>query len=146
MDMQEVTAFANQNPVTWLATAEEGSPHVRGMLLWFADETGFYFHTASIKPLAAQIAAGGRVEAAFHNGGGGKLGESRMLRVNGTVEIVADPALEERLYRERPWVLANLQTMAPGTTLVIFRIRHGACHFWDMASNGHEREAPRMSF
>jgi pyridoxamine 5'-phosphate oxidase len=146
MDMQEVFAFASQNPVTWLATVEDGMPHVRGMLLWFADETGFYFHTASIKPLAAQVARNGAVEAAFHNAGGGKLGESRMLRVSGTAEIVADPALEERLYRERPWVLANRQAMAPGTTVVIFRIRHGNCRFWDMASNGHEREAPRISF
>jgi uncharacterized pyridoxamine 5'-phosphate oxidase family protein len=145
MDKNEVIEFANQNPVTWLATAQEGVPHVRGMLMWFADESGFYYHTASIKSLPQQIEANGAVEACFH-WTNGELGGSRMLRVNGVAEFVEDKELEKRLYEERPWVLANKNTMPEHTTVRIFRITKGACHFWDMSNNGFEADAPRIQF
>jgi pyridoxamine 5'-phosphate oxidase len=143
MDMNDVIEFANQNPVTWFATVEDGVPHVRGLLMWFADETGFYFHTASIKSLPAQIAKNGAVEAAFHASVG--LHESKMLRVAGSAEFVYDPELEQRLYEERPWVLANKKVM-PDTEVRIFRIYRGSCHFWDLSANGRERDLPRISF
>jgi pyridoxamine 5'-phosphate oxidase len=144
MDMNQVIEFANQNPVTWLATVEEGVPHVRGMLMWFADETGFYFHTAAIKSLAAQIASNSAVEAAFHHSEG-NFGDSKMLRVNGQAEFVEDAALEQRLYEERPWLLKNLNAM-PATKVCIFRIRTGTCQFWDMSANGREQDQPRVTF
>jgi pyridoxamine 5'-phosphate oxidase len=144
MELNEAIAFANQNPVTWLATVEDGLPHVRGLLLWFADQTGFYFHTASVKALADQLARNSAVEAAFHYSAG-NFGDSKMLRVSGTVEFVEDAALEQRLYRERPWVLANRAVM-PATEVRIFRIFTGSCHFWDLSANGREREQPRATF
>jgi pyridoxamine 5'-phosphate oxidase len=144
MDLNDVIEFANQNPVTWLATVDEGVPHVRGLLMWFADETGFYYHTASIKSLAAQIAKNGAVEAAFHHSNGA-FGDSRMLRVNGTAEFVEDPELLKRLYEERPWILQNLKAM-PKSAVSIFRIHEGYCHFWDMSANGRERDCPRIKF
>jgi pyridoxamine 5'-phosphate oxidase len=144
MDMNQVIEFASQNPVAWLANIEDGVPHVRGLLLWFADETGFYFHTASIKCLAAQLARNSAVEAAFHRTEG-VFGDSRMLRINGAVEFVQDSELEKRLYEERPWVLANKKSM-PDAEVRIFRIYRGTCHFWDMSANGRERDQPRVNF
>ncbi len=144
MGMDEIIEVANQNPVTWLATVEEQVPHVRGLLLWFADETGFYYHTASSKPLAEQLARNGAVEAAFHHTAG-SFGDSKMLRVNGKVEFVHDPALEQRLCEERPWVLAN-RAVRSDTEVCIFRIARGSCHFWELTANGREREIPRVTF
>lgn len=145
MNMNDAIEFANQNPATWLATLDNGTPRVRGMLMWFADETGFYFHTASVKSLPQQLDNNPVVEAAFHWNEGG-MGKSRMLRVSGTVEFVKDPVLEQRLYEERPWILANREVMPPGTVVRIFRIAHGFCHMWTQQANGREAELPRASF
>ena len=55
MDLQECTKFATENPVCYLATADGDQPRVRVVLMWFADERGFYFAILSpknvIKPL-----------------------------------------------------------------------------------------------
>jgi pyridoxamine 5'-phosphate oxidase len=144
MQMNDIIEFANQNPVTWLATVEDSKPHVRGMLMWFADETGFYFHTASIKALSEQIEKNPNVEAAFHNPGGG-MGESRQLRVEGIVEIVNDEALQDKLYKDRPWLLVNKKNM-PDTEVRIFRIVHGSAYIWHLGINGREKDEPRIVF
>ncbi len=145
MNMNDVITFANENSVTWLATCEDGIPHVRGMWMWFADETGFYFHTASIKSLAHQLEQCNAVEACFH-WSNGQLGGSRMLRVNGKVEFVRDEKLEHRLFEERPWLLENRSRMPEGTEVRIFKIASGVCMFWDMSVNGRESEAERIVF
>jgi uncharacterized pyridoxamine 5'-phosphate oxidase family protein len=144
MQMNDIIEFANQNPVTWLATVEDDRPHVRGMRMWFADETGFYFHTASIKALSMQIGRNPHVEAAFYNQGSG-MGDGRQLRVEGTVEIVQDAQLEEKLYQERPWLLENKKNM-PDTEVRIFRIIHGSAYVWHLGINGREKDEPRIVF
>ena len=35
--IEEIREFANQNPVTWVATAVADQPHLRAMAMWFAD-------------------------------------------------------------------------------------------------------------
>jgi len=143
MTLDSCIDFANQNPACWLATVDEGSPRVRGMLLWFADETGFTFHTASIKSLAHQLRATPKAEAAFHQMIGPM--QSRMLRVSGEVTFLDEPALEAKLYEERPWVLDNKRQM-PETDVLIFRISRGTCRFWELSNNGRERDTPRIAF
>ena len=42
--------FANENKMCcYLATLENDQPRVRAMQFWFADQTGFYFQTGTIK-------------------------------------------------------------------------------------------------
>ena len=53
--MNEFIQFANENPVCYLATAEGDQPRVRVLGFWFADETGFYFQTASIKGISTSV-------------------------------------------------------------------------------------------
>ena len=43
MDFQDCIKFATEIPVCYLATADGDQPRVRTFLLWYADETGFYF-------------------------------------------------------------------------------------------------------
>jgi pyridoxamine 5'-phosphate oxidase len=143
MTKNELITFANQNPVTWLATSDDNQPRVRGMLLWFADETGFYFHTGSTKDLCTQLEANPKVEAAFHQAeskGGGK-----MMRITGKAEFVNDQKLETKLYQERPWVI-DINRANPATKVKIFRIYTGFGHFWTMAVNCKEKEQPRIEF
>ncbi|HJX66532.1 MAG TPA: pyridoxamine 5'-phosphate oxidase family protein [Polyangia bacterium] len=103
LGFKDALSFANQNPACWLATSQDDQPHVRGMLMWFADASGFYFHTGMVKRLAEQIAKNPRVEIAFYNPGKGP-GDGRMLRVTGKAERVIDADLEARLVRERAWL------------------------------------------
>jgi uncharacterized pyridoxamine 5'-phosphate oxidase family protein len=142
--LSEALSFANQNPVCWLATSVNGQPHVRGLLMWFADQTGFYFHTGTVKPLSEQLTQNPRVEVAFHNPGKGP-GDGRMMRVSGAVERVHDPALEARLIRERAWLSDMVAAKASGT-LFLFRIPHGEIRDWTMATNLHERQQVPLQF
>lgn len=141
---KEILLFANQNPSSWMATSEGDQPHVRGMLLWFADETGFYYHTATAKSLSGQIQKNPNIEVAF----GRKMDKPdfEMLRVTGTVEIVKDAALEERLKQERPWLWGNITNSKVDTEVVIFRIVNATAYIWSMAWNVREQEAPRVRF
>jgi uncharacterized pyridoxamine 5'-phosphate oxidase family protein len=138
LTFEEALSFASQHPVCWLATSENDQPHVRGMLMWFADASGFYFHTGSSKPLADQIGQNPRLEIAFS-------GEGRMIRVAGRGEVMESEALVERLKRERPWVFDNAAAV-PGTTVVIFRVAHGSVILWSMAVNCREKTVEPLAF
>lgn len=144
LEMSQALAFANQNPACWLATCVDGQPHVRGMLMWFADETGFYFHTGTVKSLADQLVQNPQVEAAFFNPGQGP-GAGRMMRVSGTVERVQNSALEARLIQERAWLKDMVAAQAAGK-LYVFRIVHGEIRDWTMAINQREKEQVPLRF
>jgi pyridoxamine 5'-phosphate oxidase len=144
IEVSQALTFANQNPACWLATCVDGQPHVRGMLMWFADETGFYFHTGTGKSLSDQLAQNPRVEVAFHNPGKGP-GDGRMMRVSGITERVHNPALEARLIQERAWLKDMVAAQAAGT-LNLFRIVHGEIRDWTMATNLREKEQVPLRF
>ena len=69
-----------------------------------------------------------------------------MMRVAGKIEFLEDKALEERLYRDRPWVKELLKTAPKGGSVAMFRVAHGEAYFWTMAENMRESEAPRVKF
>lgn len=143
--LANVLKFANENPSSWLATSEDGQPHVRGMLMWFADETGFYFHTAKAKRLYQQLQKNPKVEAAFIRNQADPV-NFETLHVTGTAQTVEDKALTERLFQERPWLWGNIERAGINTECVIFRIVNGSAYIWNMSLNIKENEAPRISF
>ncbi|MGA2935302.1 MAG: hypothetical protein ABSD81_09135 [Methanomicrobiales archaeon] len=69
-----------------------------------------------------------------------------MMRVAGRVEFLSDPAFEERLYRDRPWLKDTMKNAPSETRLAIFRVPHGEAWFWTMEANLREREVPRIRF
>ncbi len=140
-----VLKFANENPSCWLATSEDDLPHVRGMLMWFADETGFYFHTAKAKRLYRQMQKNPRVEAAFIRNPTDPV-NFETLHVTGVAEVVADEMLEKRLFQERPWLWGNIERAGVNTEAVIFRIVKGSAYIWNMSWNIKEDQVPRVSF
>ena len=144
MDFKEALEFANQNQVCWLATSENNQPHVRGMMMWFADETGFYYHTGSTKSLSEQLKANPKVEIAYFNNAKTQP-ESRMMRLTGKAEILNNPELEKRLLQERPW-LNMIKQSNPESELVIFRIVSGEIYFWNIMVNTREKNQPRIKF
>jgi uncharacterized pyridoxamine 5'-phosphate oxidase family protein len=115
------------------------------MRMWFADETGFYFHTGTGKSLSEQVRQGAKVEAAFHDRGDDPTSPGQVMRVAGEIELVDDGALEARLLEERAW-LKGIFAAFPNDRLVIFRIVRGEIQFWDMSVNNREKEQPRIRF
>ncbi len=139
---RKIVSFANQNPACHVATAEGDQPRVRGMLMWYADESGFYFHTASSKRLPKQLEKNPKVEVAFIRQ---TTDPSQMeaLRISGVAQIINDPNLAERLFTERPW-LRDFEKIAPDSRPVIFRIANGEAYFWNMGVNMREDSVERV--
>ena len=121
MDIKEWIRLANEYPVAWVATTEDDQPRVRPLQMWFADETGFYFHTWRVKNFYREILKNPHVELDFwipeENGG-------TVLRVASQVEWVDDPVLKYRSIGERSF-LARLGLTAESPDLVLFRISKG---------------------
>lgn len=134
--IQDCIDFANENKVCFLATTEGDQPRVRALGFWFADETGFYFQTGSIKTMYKQLIVNPKVEACFYHQKG-MIGT--MLRVAGEIEFISDYKLKERVLIERPFLKEfGLTIESPG--LIIFRIAHGEAHFWTMENNLKPKE------
>lgn len=136
MEFADCVKFANENPVAWLATADGDQPRVRGMGMWFADETGFYFQTATIKDMVRQLQENNKVEFAFF-----KPEEmvGTMLRVSGEIEFLDDVEIKKKVLADRPF-LAEFGLTAEGPELVVFRVSKGEAHFWDWESNVKPKE------
>ncbi|MBN1489820.1 MAG: pyridoxamine 5'-phosphate oxidase family protein [Phycisphaerae bacterium] len=142
--IEEIIEFANQNPAAWLATAQDNQPHVRAMAMWFADKTGFYFHTGTHKRLSTQLNGNPRVEIGFFNPGEG-MDTMQMVRVTGSIEMVHDAALEKKLFEERSWLNA-IKAAWPNERIFIFRIAHGEAQYWNMSLNCMEKDTPPIVF
>lgn len=138
----EIIAFANRNPACFLSTCDGDQPRVRGLLLWYADDKGFHFHTGSTKQLPGQLARNPKVEIAFHEP---SQAGGRMMRVTGRARILETAAHAPRLLAERPW-LADVERALPGSALVVFVVDQGEVHEWTMAVNGREAAQPRTAF
>lgn len=143
--LAEILLFANQNPSSWLATSENNQPHVRGMLMWFADESGFYYHTAKAKRIYQQVLKNPKIEAAFIRNADDP-NNFATLHVAGVVEEVKDKDLEQRLFLERPWLWQNIKNAQVDTEVVIFRIVKGTAYIWNMTWNIKEDKIPRVKF
>ncbi|MEK6646889.1 MAG: pyridoxamine 5'-phosphate oxidase family protein [Candidatus Firestonebacteria bacterium] len=131
MGFQECVDFANENKVCYVGTSENNHPRVRGLLLWFADEKGFYFQTASMKELYGQLKKNPKIEVCFYKTDE-KMG--KMLRVSGTVEFLDDLNLKTKVIEDRPF-LKVMGVTPQSPELIIFRISKGKAHFWTMENN-----------
>jgi len=136
MNLKDCIDFANENPVAWLATSDDGQAHVRAMATWYADETGFYLQSATMKELVNQIIKNPKIELAFFKP---DEGTGTMLRVEGNAEVIDDIKMKEKCLEDRPF-LKDLGLTADGDELFIFRIPHGKAHFWRMETNLDPKE------
>jgi pyridoxamine 5'-phosphate oxidase len=128
--------FANDNPICFLATDDNGQPRVRALGSWFADETGFYFQTNSIKDLFKQISRNPNVEACYYKVGtpGGT-----MLRIAGGIEFIADRKYKEKVLIDKPF-LKDMGLTPDSSGLILFKVSHGKAHFWTFENNLKPKE------
>ena len=100
MTKNEILEFIKSHPACFLATAEEGGqPHVRGMLMYRADEKGIIFHTGDFKDLWKQVVKNERVELCFFD-----PKTNIQIRVMGAAQSVEDLGLKEEIVKERPFL------------------------------------------
>ncbi len=136
MDIKDCIKFTNVNPVCFLATADGDQPRVRALGFWFADETGFYFQTATIKEFPHQLKNNPKTEVCFYKHDG-MIGT--MLRIAGKAEFVDDIKLREKALNDRPF-LKSFGITIDSPRLILFRIAHGHAHFWTMENNLKPKE------
>ena len=131
MNKAEIFDFLNANPVFHLATVEGTRPHVRGMLMYRADEHGIIFHTGKMKDLHRQLTANPNVELCFSNG---KFDDLVQVRISGAVELVEDLELKKEIVQKReflkPWV-----EQAGYEPLAVYRMKKGVAVVWTMKTN-----------
>ncbi len=102
------------------------------MQFWFADQTGFYFQTGTIKELYKQVKTNPKVEVCFYTPAQ-TIG--KMLRVAGEIEFVDDTRLREKVMVDRPFLKNMGITTSKSPHLIIFRIAHGEAHFRTIETN-----------
>jgi uncharacterized pyridoxamine 5'-phosphate oxidase family protein len=131
MDFKDCVNFANEVRVCYLATDDGGQPRVRALGMWYADETGFYLQTATMKDMYRQLKANPKVEMCFW-----KPGENtgKMLRIAGEIEFIEDRDMKKKCLEDRPF-LKGFGLTADSPELIIFRVGKGQAHFWTMADN-----------
>jgi uncharacterized pyridoxamine 5'-phosphate oxidase family protein len=145
MELKECIEFANKNPVCWLSTVEGDQPRVRGFLLWYADEKGFYFHTGTTKKVYKQLKKNPKIEVVFFAPDANQA-ESRMMRLGGKVRFLDDISLKARLLEERPFLKAQGAEKPDDPLLAVFQIYTGEAHFWKMENNLRESEIEKVRF
>lgn len=144
MDLQDCITFANEHPDVYFATDDDGQPRVRGMMLWFADETGFYFQTQSVKAFCRQLQKNNRVEVIFKNSSDTK--PTKIMRLTGLIKFIDDIELKKKVLVDRPF-LKSMGLIDPADpVLVVFRIYTGEAFFWTLKDSMHESEIERIRF
>jgi pyridoxamine 5'-phosphate oxidase len=145
MDFQDCIKFATEQHVAYFATEENGQPRIRPIGLWFADATGFYFQSQTVKAFCKQLLNNNRVELCFHApAAGGSPG--RVLRVAGEVQFLDDPTLKKKVLADRPF-LKDMGIATPDDPrLAIFKLYTGEAFFWTMEYSMREAEIERIKF
>jgi uncharacterized pyridoxamine 5'-phosphate oxidase family protein len=136
MNKNEIFGFLNNNPVFHLATVEGNKPHVRGLLLYRADESGLLFHTGKMKDLYRQLTANPHVEMCFSNG---NFQDLIQIRVSGAVELVEDMEVKKEIVQKREFLKPWVERDGYGT-LAVYRMRKGAATIWTMKTNFAPKE------
>jgi pyridoxamine 5'-phosphate oxidase len=129
LNKSEILTFISANPAAFLATVEENRPHVRGILIYRADEKGIVFHTGKSKDLYRQLTQNPEVEFSFNN-----FKDGIQIRVSGRLEQLEDLDLKKEIVAKRlflkPWVEERGYEF-----LVLYRLSHGKASIWTMATN-----------
>jgi pyridoxamine 5'-phosphate oxidase len=143
MKLQEFILFAKANPLCYLATCDGNQPHVRGMMLFFADESGFYFGTLSAKDMTKQLHKNPKVEICFCNNPDNPS-LAKQMRLTGEIEFVSDPVLIHRMHEERKFLDDIVgENLEPYTQ--IFKVTTGDLHFWTMPEQLTKKQIEHFS-
>jgi uncharacterized pyridoxamine 5'-phosphate oxidase family protein len=136
MNKNEVFDFLNANPVFHLATVEGNKPHVRGMLMYRADENGIIFHTGKTKDLHKQLTENPNIEMSFNNG---NFQDLVQIRISGTVQLVEDIELKKEIVQKREFLKPWVEQMGYGP-FAVYRMKNGTAAVWTLKTNFSPKE------
>lgn len=131
MTPKEVLEFINNNMSCTLATSVDNRPHVRGMWMYRADESGIIFHTGVTRDLYAQLLANPNIELCFYNADPQNLTQ---VRVSGVAVPEKDEKLKDEIISERPF-LAPIVAQRGKETIAVFRVKEMVASVWSMSAN-----------
>jgi len=134
MNRQEIISFINANLACFLGTAGDGVPHVRGMLVYRADDSGIIFHTGKMKDLYKQLQKNPKVELCFFSQANGV-----QVRVSGTAELVEDLSLKQEIAGKRDF-LKSIAEEVGYENIAVYRVRNCKATTWTMATNLSPKE------
>ena len=141
MDFKDCVEFANANKTCYFATVEADQPRVRAFGMWYADDTGFYFQSQSVKAVYKQLEKNPKIEVFFTN-----QDHSKNMRVYGKVKFITDKKVRAKCIAERPFV-KNYGITDPGNPLLaVFHLYAGEAYFWSGADSMKEDKIPRIKF
>ena len=135
-ELEEYIKFANENPVSFLATADNEQPRVRGFQLWYADKSGLYYSSAAGKDIYKQLIAKPTVEVCFVSI---KSNAMKQMRVTGTVEFIDDIEMKKKLLDARPF-LKQAGLTPENSGLILFKIIKCTAHFWTFATGNQPKK------
>jgi uncharacterized pyridoxamine 5'-phosphate oxidase family protein len=111
---------------------------VRTFLLWYADESGFYFVPLSTKQVTEQLKRNPKLELCFFNNAADPA-EWKHLRVMGEAEFLEDKETLDRAYENRSF-LDPLLGFSAKPFLRPFRVAAGEAYFWTLPDNLKNRK------
>lgn len=129
MDKTEIFKLINANPMCHLATAEGDTPHVRGMMMYNADESGIVFHTGKAKDLSRQLIANPKVEFCFFDQASGT-----QIRVSGKVEAVDDTKFKQEIVKNREFLKPIVDQLG-FDVLSVYRVKNLRATVWSFETN-----------
>lgn len=129
MTKTEILAAINAEPNAYMATVEGNQPHVRGMGMVKADESGLYFQAWKVKDIHNQIVKNPNVELCFN------LKDGKQIRISGKFEILEDLALKKEVEKQRPFMTPIIKEKGGYDVVAIYRMKHGKAVVWTRAEN-----------
>ena len=144
MDLKDCIKFATENPVCYLATAEGDQPRVRTFLLWYADESGFYFVPTGQKEVTKQLQQNPKLEVCFYNNAA-DAADWKQMRVTGEIEFLEDEENLEKAYQNRSF-LDDILGFSVRPLVRPCRIPTGEAFFWTLGDNLKESEIEKIRF
>jgi pyridoxamine 5'-phosphate oxidase len=141
MNFSDCVQFANKIKTAHLATIDGDQPRVRPLGMWYADESGFYFQSQSVKVLCHQLQKNNKVEFSFFDPDSFKV-----LRVSGKAEFINDIDAKKKVLEERTFLKDMGITTPDDPRLAIFRVAKGEAFFWTMKDSMKEADIPRIKF
>jgi pyridoxamine 5'-phosphate oxidase len=138
MTREEIIAFIQENPLAFMATLDDGIPHVRGMMTCFAEESGLLFATGKDKSVYKQLEANPAIELCYYS-----AEENCQVRVCGQAEIIDDLDTKKRAVEKftflKPWIdCEGYDTMG------LIRLSEGEATVWTQERAFEEKTFTRF--
>jgi uncharacterized pyridoxamine 5'-phosphate oxidase family protein len=131
MTRREILEFVRENPISFMATMENGEPRVRGMDTPHVDDKGLTFCTGSSKDVCRQLLANPAVELCYWSSE-----EKKQLRIRGKMEKLGDIELKKEIVETRFTFLKPVVEQYGWDSLTLFRLSGGTVRIWSAAEPG----------